>query len=85
MSDTTSQIRSSSQEKDPRRITLKEFQNKQPSKFLDPCAIERRNSYKCLEENYYDGEACREMFEDYRECKKMWLAERARARRAGEL
>ncbi|KAJ1722331.1 hypothetical protein LPJ53_003241 [Coemansia erecta] len=85
MTDTTDEIRRESLEKEPRRVTLKEFQNKKSSKFVDPCAIEAKASFKCLDDNNYDKTMCTDYFIAYRECKQMWIAERRRARRNGEL
>ncbi|KAJ2856096.1 hypothetical protein J3B02_001797, partial [Coemansia erecta] len=85
MSDTTDEIRRESQEKDPRRVTLREFQNKKSSKFMDPCAIEAKASFKCLDDNNYDKTLCSDYFAAYRECKQMWIAERRKARLKGEL
>ncbi|KAJ2712600.1 Mitochondrial copper homeostasis protein [Coemansia spiralis] len=83
MSDGTDDIRSMSQEKEPRRVTLREFENKKSSRFMDPCAIEAKDSYKCLDENNYDKSMCASYFEAYRECKHLWVAERRKARLGG--
>ncbi|KAJ2848142.1 hypothetical protein IWW36_003479 [Coemansia brasiliensis] len=83
MSDTTGTIRSLSQEKDARRVTLKEFENKKSSRFMDPCSIEAKASYKCLDRNNYDKDRCSAYFAAYRECKQMWVAERRKARLSG--
>ncbi|KAI8324432.1 hypothetical protein GQ54DRAFT_62895 [Martensiomyces pterosporus] len=83
MSDTTSDIRKYSQEKEVRRVTLSEFENKKSSKFMDPCAIEAKASFKCLDENNYDKNLCSEYFAAYRECKQMWVQERRKARLSG--
>ncbi|ORX71585.1 cytochrome c oxidase-assembly factor cox-23, mitochondrial [Linderina pennispora] len=80
MSDTTSDIRGLSNEKEPRRITLREFENKKSSKFMDPCGIEAKASFKCLDDNNYDKSLCNEYFEAYRNCKQMWVRERRKAR-----
>ncbi|OMH80070.1 Cytochrome c oxidase-assembly factor COX23, mitochondrial [Zancudomyces culisetae] len=69
-----------SQDKSTERITLREFESKLPGKYLNPCELESRNSLKCLEKNNFDKKYCREYFEAYNECKKLWINERKKAR-----
>ncbi|KAI9505850.1 hypothetical protein BX070DRAFT_178098, partial [Coemansia spiralis] len=59
------------------------FENKTSSKFMDPCAIESKASMKCMDEHNYDKDLCSEYFAAYRECKKLWVAERRKARLNG--
>ncbi|KAJ1833998.1 hypothetical protein IWW55_001109 [Coemansia sp. RSA 2706] len=84
MSDTTESIRAASQEKGARRVTLREFENKKSSRFMDPCAIEAKASYQCLDANNYNKDLCSEYFAAYRECKTLWMAERKKAWLSGE-
>ncbi|KAJ2783978.1 Mitochondrial copper homeostasis protein [Coemansia javaensis] len=85
MADGTGKIREASQEKGARRVTLHEFESKKSSRFMDPCAIEAKASYKCLDDNGYDKSLCTEWFEAYRACKRAWVAERRKARLDGLL
>ncbi|KAJ2562205.1 hypothetical protein GGH12_003389 [Coemansia sp. RSA 1822] len=62
MSDNTDTIRSASQQTGARRLTLSEFEAKKPSRFMDPCAIEAKASYKCLDDNNYDKDMCTDYF-----------------------
>ncbi|KAJ2346826.1 Mitochondrial copper homeostasis protein, partial [Coemansia sp. RSA 2618] len=71
MSDTTEHIREASKETGVRRVTLREFENKKSSRFMDPCAIEAKASFKCLDENNYDKSLCSDYFIAYRECKSL--------------
>ncbi|KAJ2293481.1 hypothetical protein IW141_001065 [Coemansia sp. RSA 355] len=73
MSDNTDTIRSASKETGARRVTLSEFEAKKPSRFMDPCAIETKASYKCLDDNNYDKDMCTDYFLAYRESKQLTM------------
>ncbi|PVU92136.1 hypothetical protein BB559_003826 [Furculomyces boomerangus] len=64
----------------PRRVTLKEFEKKTPGRYMNPCEIESRASLKCLEINEYKKPLCKEYFDAYIQCKKLWMEERKAAR-----
>ncbi|PWN50708.1 hypothetical protein IE53DRAFT_315251 [Violaceomyces palustris] len=55
---------------------IKVMGGKQPSKFTDPCAKASKLSMKCLEENSYDRTKCAQAFNNYRNCKKLWIEQR---------
>ncbi|KAI9146142.1 hypothetical protein BKA69DRAFT_1047610 [Paraphysoderma sedebokerense] len=40
------------------------------------CKIEASESIKCLEVNNYDKSMCSKMFQDYKDCKKLWQQKR---------
>ncbi|KAG1460338.1 hypothetical protein G6F56_005976 [Rhizopus delemar] len=61
------------------------FRDKAITKYMNPCALEEKQSMKCLDQNNYDKTKCDFYFLQYRECKKKWMEERRRLRRAGEL
>ncbi|PVU96544.1 hypothetical protein BB561_001106 [Smittium simulii] len=65
---------------DPRRVTLTEFENKLPGLHMNPCEIESAASLKCMEQNNFQHHLCQEYFTAYRDCKKIWLEERKKAR-----
>ncbi|KAJ2809450.1 hypothetical protein H4R20_000070 [Coemansia guatemalensis] len=83
--DTSSKIRAASQSPDDRRVSMREFLGKRPSRFMDPCAIEAKASMKCLDENNYDKSTCDSYFDAYKECKKLWMEERKKAKLGGRL
>ncbi|KAJ2076620.1 hypothetical protein H4R24_005593 [Coemansia sp. RSA 988] len=83
--DTSDKIRAASQTPDDRRVSLREFLNKRPSRFMDPCAIEAKASFKCLDENNYKKSTCDDYFYAYKECKKLWMEERKKAKLEGRL
>ncbi|PIA18848.1 hypothetical protein COEREDRAFT_79403 [Coemansia reversa NRRL 1564] len=83
--DTSSKIRAASQSPENRRVSLREFLDKRPSRFMDPCAIEAKASYKCLDENNYKKSTCDSYFDAYKECKKLWMDERKKAKLEGRL
>ncbi|KAL5499858.1 hypothetical protein EMCRGX_G011323 [Ephydatia muelleri] len=37
---------------------------------FNPCLEEAKASYKCMDDNNYDRDACLEYFKSYKECKK---------------
>ncbi|XP_059156994.1 coiled-coil-helix-coiled-coil-helix domain-containing protein 7-like [Physella acuta] len=39
---------------------------------LDPCLKENEMTTQCMNENGYNGEMCKDFFENYRNCKKFW-------------
>ncbi|OMJ24649.1 Cytochrome c oxidase-assembly factor COX23, mitochondrial [Smittium culicis] len=61
------------------RVTLKQFENKIPGKYMNPCEKESKQSLKCLSDNDYKHEMCKQFFDQYRDCKKLWLEERKKA------
>ncbi|KAI9268860.1 hypothetical protein BDA99DRAFT_502834 [Phascolomyces articulosus] len=61
------------------------FKKKETTKYMNPCALEEKQSMKCLDKNNYDKSKCDYFFLQYRECKKKWLEERRQLRRAGQL
>ncbi|PWN34929.1 uncharacterized protein FA14DRAFT_35813 [Meira miltonrushii] len=52
------------------------LQGKTASKYTDPCKKAAALSMKCLEDNMYDRTKCAYAFNNYRECKKQWIASR---------
>lgn len=40
---------------------------------MNPCALEEKQSMKCLDKNNYDRTKCDYFFQQYRECKKKWV------------
>ncbi|ORX95952.1 hypothetical protein K493DRAFT_260077 [Basidiobolus meristosporus CBS 931.73] len=54
----------------------RQFDIKEASKFLDPCAEHTKRSYKCLDKNNYDKSKCTQFFDEYKECKRKWLEDR---------
>ncbi|KAJ1667660.1 Mitochondrial copper homeostasis protein [Coemansia sp. RSA 1813] len=81
--DFTGAIRKESTEKSARRVKLSEFENKISSKFMDPCALESKASMQCLDQSNYDKDACSDVFAAYKECKRLWISERRKARSGG--
>ncbi|OLY78017.1 Cytochrome c oxidase-assembly factor COX23, mitochondrial [Smittium mucronatum] len=67
-----------SSNKNTGRVTLKQFEAKKPGQYMNPCEFESKNSMKCLHENDFKQELCKQFFDEYRECKKMWIEERKR-------
>ncbi|CAG7849299.1 SubName: Full=Uncharacterized protein {ECO:0000313/EMBL:CCA69473.1} [Serendipita indica DSM 11827] len=61
----------------------KMIKGKTPSQFTDPCHAAAKASFRCLDENNYDRDACLQIFADYRECKAAWIEQRRADRRAG--
>ncbi|KAI7886068.1 hypothetical protein K492DRAFT_203606 [Lichtheimia hyalospora FSU 10163] len=67
------------------------FKKKETTKYMNACALEEKQSMKCLDKNNYDKSKCEYYFLQYRECKKKWasridkLEERRKLRRAGAL
>ncbi|KAI8150367.1 hypothetical protein BJV82DRAFT_586919 [Fennellomyces sp. T-0311] len=61
------------------------FKRKETTKYMNPCAVEEKQSMKCLDKNNYDKSKCDYFFHQYKECKKRWLEERRKLRRAGQL
>ena len=39
-----------------------------------PCVQEAKASYKCMDDNNYDRDACLEYFKSYKECKKRMVS-----------
>ena len=39
-----------------------------------PCVQEAKASYKCMDDNNYDRDACLEYFKAYKECKKRMVS-----------
>ncbi|KAK9722615.1 Mitochondrial copper homeostasis protein [Basidiobolus ranarum] len=60
---------------EPKRAR-REFDIKEASKFMDPCAEHTKRSYKCLDKNNYDKSKCTQFFDEYKECKRKWLEDR---------
>lgn len=58
-----------------------------PSRWNDKatnyCLVEAKASYKCLDKNNYNKQACEEYFEAYRQCKKDFNAIKSARRRKG--
>jgi len=54
------------------------------TKVADPCEAAAKASMDCLEKNDYKRSQCLHIFEAYKECKKIWLAQRRADRRAGK-
>lgn len=52
----------------------KKFKEKPLTKYMNPCAVEEKQSMKCLDENNYDKRACDYYFMQYKECKKKWVS-----------
>ncbi|KAJ3362865.1 hypothetical protein GGF32_005266 [Allomyces javanicus] len=50
----------------------------------DYCKAEARASFRCLEDHSYDRQICRDLFQDYQDCKRVWQVMRKKANR-GEL
>eukprot|EP00050_Salpingoeca_kvevrii_P017048 m.61220 g.61220 ORF g.61220 m.61220 type:complete len:105 (-) comp7328_c0_seq3:116-430(-) len=46
-----------------------------------PCNQEKMDSLRCLDQNNYDHGRCGAYFEAYRNCKKKWGEDKARARK----
>ncbi|CAL1538908.1 unnamed protein product [Lymnaea stagnalis] len=38
----------------------------------DPCLLENEMAMRCLDENAYDREKCRDFFKNYKNCRKFW-------------
>ena len=49
------------------------FKRKETTKYMNPCALEEKESMKCLDKNNYDKSKCDYYFLQYRECKKKWV------------
>lgn len=49
------------------------FKVKETTKYMNPCALEEKQSMKCLDENNYDKRQCDYYFMQYKECKKKWV------------
>jgi hypothetical protein len=59
---------------DPTTLDKKNaFRTKLPSQFYDPCSEASANSMKCLDQNNYEKSKCREAFDAYKECKRLWV------------
>ncbi|GAA5809255.1 hypothetical protein MFLAVUS_002660 [Mucor flavus] len=63
----------------------KKFKSKETTKYMNPCALEEKESMKCLNDNNYDKRQCDYYFMQYKECKKKWQENRRTLRRAGQL
>ncbi|GAA5800209.1 hypothetical protein HPULCUR_005634 [Helicostylum pulchrum] len=63
----------------------KKFKSKESTKYMNPCALEEKESMKCLSDNNYDKRQCDYYFMQYKECKKKWQENRRTLRRAGQL
>ena len=57
------------------RTVLTSCKDKLPSQYTDPCKAAAKASFRCLDENDYDRDACLRVFADYRECKAAWCAQ----------
>jgi len=55
------------------------------SEYADPCSLAAKESFKCLDRNDYDRDACLDYFRAYRECKATWMKQRREDRRAGRV
>jgi cytochrome c oxidase assembly protein subunit 23 len=53
---------------------LAAFENKERTRFMDPCAKQSQASFRCLEENFGDRDKCMDYFQAYRDCKKIWAS-----------
>eukprot|EP00055_Hartaetosiga_balthica_P009964 m.41023 g.41023 ORF g.41023 m.41023 type:complete len:86 (+) comp6971_c1_seq2:349-606(+) len=42
------------------------------AKNLKACDPEKKASYKCLDDNGYEREKCKEFFDAYNDCRKRW-------------
>ncbi|KAJ7672644.1 hypothetical protein B0H17DRAFT_180010 [Mycena rosella] len=60
-----------------------QFQGREPSKFIDPCEAAKNASFKCMDQNNYDRNACMDYFQAYRDCKAAWIERRKDDRRNG--
>lgn len=50
------------------------FKQKPLTKYMNPCALEEKQSMKCLDDNNYEKDKCNYFFMQYRECKKKWVS-----------
>jgi cytochrome c oxidase assembly protein subunit 23 len=53
------------------------YRTKGASKYYDPCGVASQASMRCLDRNNYDRSKCKEAFNAYRECKRMWVHRQA--------
>eukprot|EP00127_Corallochytrium_limacisporum_P001018 Clim_evm17s34 gene=Clim_evmTU17s34 len=70
----------------PRKVVRNQDPGKRKAA-AGPCDEFREASYKCLDMNDYDRTACERVFEEYKECQRMYstsLREHRRARWLGE-
>lgn len=49
----------------------------------NPCTEESKASFKCMDDNNYNRNACMEYFHAYRRCKTAWNERKAERRRNG--
>eukprot|EP00731_Ephydatia_muelleri_P012042 Em0006g936a len=47
---------------------------------FNPCLEEAKASYKCMDDNNYDRDACLEYFKSYKECKKRMVCSKTYVR-----
>lgn len=57
-------------------ISKAQFAVKSASQYFDPCTESAKMSLNCLDRNNYDRSQCKEYFDAYRECKRLWLEAR---------
>ncbi|KAJ8607625.1 hypothetical protein MRB53_040144 [Persea americana] len=59
-----------------------QFKGKQNSEYFDPCQEAADKSLRCLRRNGGDRTLCQDCFDAYRACKKSWMAEMTKERKA---
>ncbi|KAK3048159.1 Mitochondrial copper homeostasis protein [Extremus antarcticus] len=58
------------------------FTSKRYSEYFDPCQEVADRSLKCLRRNGGDRAMCQDYFDAYRACKKSWMEEMQKQKRA---